>query len=267
MSNNGKLIAAVTGATGAIGYAIAETIARKPGWEVVLIVRDEVRGKEVARKLRSVTRNSVIHVKMADLGSAAAIMALRAEWEGPLHALVNNAALTPRRREETEEGVEAQWGVNVLGYWRMSNVFRDVLAASAPSRLVNVASYWAGGLDLADPEFRQRAYDNDSAYRQSKQADRMLSVMLADDWRDSGISVNACHPGDVNSRLSNNLGFGGSASPEDGADTPAWLATNPEAGKISGKWVSRRNAERETFADDTEMMSGLRQILDHFNSR
>ena len=256
------MIAAVTGATGAIGYAIAGNIARRSGWEVVLIVRDTVRGEEAVRKLRSATKNTGIHVKTADLGSAAAIRALRAEWDGPLHALVNNAALTPRRREETEEGVEAQWGVNVLGYWRMANAFHDVLSASVPSRLVNVASYWAGGLNLSDPEFKRRTYDNDSAYRQSKQADRMRSVMLADDWKESGISVNACHPGDVNSRLSNNLGFGGSASPEDGADTPAWLAADPEAGVLSGKWVSGRYAERETFADDNKMMAGLRELLD-----
>lgn len=264
MSREEKRIAVVTGATGAIGYAIARDIACRPGWGLVLIVRDTAKGEEAAGKLKAAAKNPDIHVRTADLGSAISIRALRADWEGPIHALVNNAADTPRQREETREGVEVQWGVNVLGYWRMANEFRDVLADSAPSRLVNVASYWAGGLNLSDPEYRRRQYDNDSAYRQSKQADRMMSVMLADDWKDSGISVNACHPGDVNSRLSNNLGFGGSTSAEDGADTPAWLAADPEAGEINGKWVSSRKAENEKFAEDSGMMSGLYQLLVHY---
>jgi NAD(P)-dependent dehydrogenase (short-subunit alcohol dehydrogenase family) len=53
------------------------------------------------------------------------------------------------------------------------------------------------------------------------------------------ITINACHPGDVNSELSNNLGFGGSESPEQGAATPVWLATAEEISEISGKYFER----------------------------
>jgi NAD(P)-dependent dehydrogenase (short-subunit alcohol dehydrogenase family) len=79
--------------------------------------------------------------------------------------------------------------------------------------VVNVASYWAGGLDLGDLELERRRYDNDAAYRQSKQADRMLSVAFAERLRDAGVTANACHPGDVVSTLSRNLGFGGHETP------------------------------------------------------
>ncbi len=265
MNTKDNKIAIVTGATGAIGYAIAENIARRPNWEVVMIVRDPTRGEDAAQKLRESTGNPGIDIKIADMGSAASIKTLRANWEGPVHALVNNAALTPRKREETVEGLESQWGVNVIGYWRMAMAFKDILAAASPSRLVNVASSWAGGLNLIDPEFRRRPYNNDSAYRQSKQANRLMSFLLADEWMESGISVNACHPGEVSSRLSNNLGFGGSTSPEDGADTPAWLAADPEAKGINGKWVSSRTAVTEEFATDTNLMIGLWQLFHHFN--
>jgi NAD(P)-dependent dehydrogenase (short-subunit alcohol dehydrogenase family) len=248
MESLNRRVAAVTGATGAIGYAIAESIARLPGWEVVLIVRDRSRGESSAEKISRTTGNDAIRVETADLGATADISALREKWSGPLHSLVNNAAVTPRRREQTIEGIEAQWAVNVLGYWRMAKAFRSVLSESSPSRLVNVASYWAGGLDLDDPEFKRRRYDNDSAYRQSKQADRMLSVLLADSWNKDGISVNACHPGDVRSRLSQNLGFGGSQTPDQGADTPSWLATAEDAANIHGMWVSSRSAGAEPFA-------------------
>ena len=116
MENLNKRVAAVTGATGAIGCAIAESIARLPNWEVVLIVRDRPRGEFTAEKISRTTGNGAIRIEIADLGVASDIASLRGNWRGPLHALVNNAAVTPPEREQTAEGVEAQWGVNVLGY-------------------------------------------------------------------------------------------------------------------------------------------------------
>ena len=255
-------MAAVTGATGVIGRAIAEAIARRPDWAVVLVVRDAGRGAEAVDAVRDSTGNPDVSLALADLGLAADIAALRRAWEGPLHALVNNAGATPRSRRETAEGVEVQWGVNVLGYWRMARAFRDVLAASAPSRLVNVASYWAGGLDLDDPEFRRRRYDNDDAYRQSKQADRMMSLILAEAWAEVGIAVNACHPGDVRSRLAANLGFGGAQSASQAADTPAWLAVDPEADGLRARWVSGRMPGREPYADSD--LAGLERLLESY---
>lgn len=264
MDVRNKKVAVVTGGTGAIGSAIAEKIAGLPDWKVVLVVRDRIRGEETAGEIRRNTGNPDVGFRVADLGSGASIKAMREGWDGPVHALINNAASAPRRREETVEGVEAQWGINVVGYWRMALAFKDLLTAAAPSRIINVASYWAGGLNLTDPEFRRRPYNNDAAYRQSKQANRLMSVILSGEWNDFGISVNACHPGDVNSHLSNNLGFGGSETPEEGADTPCWLATAAEASGISGKWVNSRKAGNDEFAMDAGMMTGLWQLLHHY---
>jgi NAD(P)-dependent dehydrogenase (short-subunit alcohol dehydrogenase family) len=94
--------------------------------------------------------------------------------------------------------------------------------------VVNVASYWAGGLQLNDLEFRFRRYDNDTAYRQSKQADRMLTRAFATHFANRNVTVNSCHPGDVRSKLSGVLGFGGYETPVQGAATPLYLATSPD---------------------------------------
>lgn len=56
----------------------------------------------------------------------------------------------------------------------------------------------------------------------------MLTVAFATRLAPYGITINACHPGNVNSRLSNDLGIGGQTSPAEGADTPVWLATDPQ---------------------------------------
>jgi len=129
---------------------------------------------------------------------------------------------------------------------------------------VEVASYWAGGLDLSDLEFTRRAYDNGAAYRQSKQANRMLAVAWAESLKNEGITVNACHPGDVNSQLSNNLGFGGSQSPDQGAETPVWLATGAMGGQVSGKYFEQKRESRCRFGENREAVQALFQICQRY---
>ncbi len=139
----------------------------------------------------------------------------------------------------------------------MTEAFQPILAASAPARIVNVASYWAGDLDLADLDFKKRPYRNGEAYRQSKQANRMLTVAFAERLQGLGITVNACHPGEVNSTLSNNLGFGGHDSPDDGARTPVWLATDPVGGQVTGKYFADFRQVPCSFAGNRKAIEAL----------
>lgn len=249
----------VTGATGAIGKAIARQLADWEGHQVVLTGRDEARTRQATEEIQRITGNNQVSYRLVDLSRQHEIIALAESWEGPLHVLVNNAGATPRTRQETPEGIELQFATNVLGYFWMIQAFQPILARSAPARVVNVASYWAGDLDLGDLEFKRRRYRNGTAYRQSKQANRMLTAAFARRLADLDISVNACHPGDVNSRLSNNLGFGGHESPDDGADTPVWLATDPIGRRISGGYFESRQQSRDRFMENEKAVEALYQ--------
>jgi len=202
----------------------------------VLGCRDEAKARRARAEIIRRTNNPRVRYEIVDVSRHASVKELASRWQGPLHVLVNNAADTPRRRTETADGLEVQFATNVLGYLWMVQELSDVLKRSAPARVVNVASYWAGGLDISDLQFRQRRYDNDSAYRQSKQADRMLAVALAERLGPFGVSVNACHPGDVHSNLSHSLGFGGHETADQAAATPAWLATDPIGQQRTGKY-------------------------------
>lgn len=250
-------VALVTGATGAIGKAIARRIANTPGYKVVLLARNEVKAAAVVEELRRDSGNPEIHYELADLSSNKDILALAQGWQEPLHVLVNDAAETPRERKVTREGIERQFATNVLGYFRMIQIFTPLLSVSSPARVVNVASYWAGGLDITDLEFERRAYDNDSAYRQSKQANRMLTVAFAKRLKPQGITVNACHPGDVRSKLASDLGFGGHETPDQGAQTPAWLATDAIGGELTGKYFEHRRQTRCRFSEDQTAIEAL----------
>jgi NAD(P)-dependent dehydrogenase (short-subunit alcohol dehydrogenase family) len=138
--------------------------------------------------------------------------------------------------------------------------FEEILKASSPARVVNVASYWAGGLRLDDLQFASRRYDNDHAYRQSKQADRMLTVAFARRFASHTITVNVCHSGDVNSTLSNDLGFGGHESPDQGASTPVWLATEPVGQEMTGKYFEHKQETGCRFGQNLEEVEKLFQI-------
>lgn len=254
---SGKQVAIVTGATGAIGRAIARQLALRPEFAVVLAARNAQKAEQAVTEIQKATGSQAVRYALVDLSRKASIEALAELWEGPLHVLVNNAGATPRRREETPEGIEAQFATNVLGYFWMVQAFAEALKAGTPSRVVNVASYWAGGLELDDLEFRRRGYDNDSAYRQSKQADRMLTVAFATRLRPHGISVNACHPGDVNSTLSNNLGFGGHETPDQGAATPVWLATEPVGIEETGRYFEHGRMSACRFSEDADAVEAL----------
>jgi NAD(P)-dependent dehydrogenase (short-subunit alcohol dehydrogenase family) len=204
--------------------------------------------------------------ELADLSRQASIRALAQRWEGSLDVLVNNAAIAPRRRMHTPEGIEMQFATNVLGYAWMIEALGEHLRQGSDARVINVASYWAGGLDLEDLEFKRRPYDNDAAYRQSKQADRMLSVAFARRLQPFGIKVNACHPGDVRSTLSNSLGFGGNQSADAGATTPVWLATSETGGRHTGRYFEYQREVSCTFGEDLDAVEALYAACQSFGS-
>ncbi len=85
----------------------------------------------------------------------------------------------------------------------------------------------------------------------------MLTVAFAARLKPHGITVNVCLSGDVNSRLSNDLGFGGYATPDEGARTPVWLATSPVGQSETGKYFEQMREVRCRFGEDLAAVEGL----------
>ena len=258
MKSNQAKTAIITGAYGAIGKAISRRMAEE-GYRTTLVGRDEGRGRSCAEEIFRVTGNKQVFFEQVDLSRKISIQSFASRWKGPLDVLINNAAWSPRKRTETPEGIEAQFATNVLGYYWMILSFLESLKQAPGARIVNVASYYAGGMDLDDPEFKKKRYNNDTAYQQSKQADRMLTVAFAERLKPFGITVNSCHPGDVNSKVSNDLGFGGHETPDQGAATPVFLATSQTVKNVTGKYFSDR---RETFCEFSGDRRAIERLFD-----
>lgn len=244
-----KKRAVITGAYGVIGRAISEMMAEK-GFSLVLVGRDKEKMENIAEKISASTGESEIEAFGVDLSRKEAIMDFAKGLKSNVDVLINNAGTTPVQRLETPEGIEMQWATNVLGYlWMMDAIIPKMKEGA---RIVNVASFYAGGLNINDTEFTNRPYDNDTAYRQSKQANRMLSAFYAHKLKSKGITVNSCHPGEISSKLSNNLGFSFPDPPRKGADTPVWLATSNEVEGITGKYFQYRKEIPCRFSADDE---------------
>ncbi len=240
---DGKVVI-VTGATSGLGRWAAESIARLGG-EVCIVGRDPER-TERARTEISAASGSAVGADVADLSSlveTAAFAGRFAAGHDRLDALVLNAGALTHTYTVTGEGSELTLSTQVLSQFLLLRLLRPLLEASAPSRVILVAS---GGMytepldvDALDPE--PAAYDGTKAYARCKRA----QVVLAEEWTrhllDTGVTVNAMHPGwaDTPGLRSALPGFSRVVgpllrTPEEGADTIVWLAAAPEVADASG---------------------------------
>lgn len=260
-------VAIVTGANTGIGKEVARNLGRF-GATVVMACRSRERGDQALRELAADVGDRFV-LKMVDLSSQKSIRSFASqitEQFDRLDILVNNAGIWPTERHLSVDGIEMTWATNVLGYFLLTNELLDLLQASAPARVVNVASAFAGGLDLSDPQFETRPFKGGRAYSQSKQANRMLTWTLAERMEEADVTANAVHPGGVGTELGrDHKGVFGflmntyfrflAKSAQNGADTATWLAASSGAEGVSGKFWTNRKSKRRTFYDVTAMKS------------
>jgi NAD(P)-dependent dehydrogenase (short-subunit alcohol dehydrogenase family) len=243
----------VTGPTSGIGAEIALQLAGL-GAHVVLACRDADKGAATLAAIREKTGSRQLSVLLVDTSSQASIRQFARELEskyGRLDVLVNNGGVNLRKRQLSVDGIECVFATNVLGYDLLTRELLGLLRAQAPSRVVNVASTFAGNLDLDDLEFTRRAYDPVKAYQQSKACDRLLTWAFARRFEGSGVTFNAMCPGLVQTGLYRDtapplrlmlkvIGAFHGRSVQQGADTAVWLASAPEVAGVSGKLFELR---------------------------
>ena len=223
-------VAVVTGASSGIGEAIVQRLARE-GWTVVAAARRTERLEELARTISASGAPGQVLAATLDVRDVASVDALAAavrEAHGACHLLVCNAGIGGGRlsgREDLEDALDVI-DVNLAGTLRCCAAFADLLAESAPSQVVNVASV-AGKLGLGP-----------AAYVASKFGMVGFSEALGAAWRGRGITVTQLNPGFVHTE-----GF-----PQTWADgTPAArLVVGPEVVAAALSRAVRRRREEVT---------------------
>jgi NAD(P)-dependent dehydrogenase (short-subunit alcohol dehydrogenase family) len=251
MTDLGGKTVMITGASSGIGRAAALELARM-GPDLVLVCRNRERGERALEEIRTETGNDRLSLLIADLSSQAQIRTLAKDYlasDRPLHVLLNNAGVIMLRRTETVDGIETTFAVNHLGYFLLTVLLLDRIKASAPARIVNVASHAhasAGGpLDFDDLEGRKR-YGSMRNYGISKLANILFTRELARRLAGSGVTANSLHPGFVGSNFAKNNGLLArigmallrpvARSPEKGAETAVYLCSSPEVEGVTGKY-------------------------------
>ncbi len=273
---NPETFVLLTGATSGIGLSATGKIART-GATLTLVGRDQAKLDRTVAALRRESGNDRITGLRADLSSIAETRALAEAYKARhdrLHVLLNNAGAIFTERRETAEGVERTFALNHMAYFELTRGLLDLMRASAPARIVNVASeLHAKGEMHFDDLGLSRGFSPLKAYCQSKLANVMFSFDLAERLKDSGVTVNALHPGIVASRfgktnrslvgrvtaavlwtMQNLAGVG----VDEGSDTLVHLASAPEVEGETGKyWYKRAVTETSPAAQDRAQWARL----------
>lgn len=199
------------------------------------------------------------HVDVAalDLADLASVRAFCDGWDGPLDALVANAAIMALpTHQRSAQGWELQLATNYLGHFALVTGLRPALRAAPRSRVVLLSSsaHLQGGFDFEDLHFERRPYEPFVAYAQSKAADVLLAVGISRRWAEDGISANACAPGFIHTNLARHLAAelmqasgvmdaDGNLitpdyfkTPEQGAATSTLLAASPLLEGVTGRY-------------------------------
>lgn len=258
----------ITGATDGLGRALATELAAS-GASLLIHARDEGRAAETVAEIRSVTGNGNLEPVIADFSSLEQVRALAEsvsrEWDR-LDALVNNAGIGTTlpgagSRMESQDGYELRFAVNYLSGFLLTHRLVELLAASAPARIVNVSSAGQAPIDF-DDVMLEHGYSGTRAYAQSKLAQVMFTIDLAEELRDRGVTVNCLHPATYMPTKMVLHARGEGVSPlEDGVRATVRLVASPELDGVAGRYFNGEvESDPHPQAHDAAARAELRRI-------
>jgi len=255
-------IGIVTGANSGIGKVTALALA-KQGFTVVMMCRNRAKAEAAQKEIVRLSGNPQVEMIWVDFASQRQIREAAAQFlsmHDCLDVLVNNAGfLASDKRQLTEDGIEATFAVNHLGYFLLTGLLMPALEKAATqngeARVVCVASeahrYAPFNLDNVQLE---RGYSGIKAYCISKLCNILFTAELARRVAGKNITANSLHPGAVNSGFAQNtpgwfawlfkIAKPFLMSEEEGAETSIYLATSPEVKGISGGYFYKKRLRR-----------------------
>ena len=273
--------ALITGATSGLGLAAARRLAEM-GARLTLVGRSKSKLKAAVAELQAQTGNDRIAFEVADLSLMSEVHALGDRLlarDEPIDMLINNAGALFNPRQQTAEGFEKSFALLLLSPFILTERLHPLLGKTESPRVVNVLSggMYTQKIDVNDLQSQKGRYSGSVAYARAKRGLMILTEEWAERWSDSGIVVNAMHPGWADTpgvetalpafyRATRRV----LRTPEEGADTAVWLAASTEAARVSGKfWLDREqhpshvsNGTRETASERRQLLVTLAELRD-----
>lgn len=261
-------ICIITGATSGVGLAAARRIA-KGGADLILVCRNPDKASKVKEELEGEYEIEVdlVFADFSDLNQVRQAAALILERYLRVDVLINNAGLHSTSRELTADGIELVFYVNHLASFLLTRLLLNRILASSPARIlyINSQGHRFGGLDLTDLNWEKRRYWGLKSYGASKVAQLLTIWEFAEQLADSGVTINAMHPGSVTSNIGMNNGFlyrfykryllsPFLKNPELSGEAIYYLIAAPEMANVSGKFFNQTIEEKPaSFALDREV--------------
>lgn len=273
--------ALITGGTGGIGQHTAIGLA-KLGAHVVVTGRDKARGELGVAAIQRASGNPNVELLLGDLSVQAQVRqladAVKARYNR-LDLLINNAGLLETRRRLTDDGIEADFAVNVLAPFLLTHLLRDLLVASQPARVINLSGGLPQAIDLANLQ-AERSFVGLPHYSHTKSAMHAMSISFAEQLAGSGVTLNVCYPGGARTAMTTAMTpdvmpaplrllwplFGlmmredGGRSAAKAARSSIFLASSPAVAAISGAYFdteSRQKPFQPRQANDPQVRAAI----------
>ncbi|HEY8364098.1 MAG: SDR family oxidoreductase [Bacilli bacterium] len=248
----------ITGSNSGIGKETALELAKR-GHTIVMVCRNEEKGKKAQEEIIKSTGNENIHLMLCDLSSFANVKRFCEEFKnkfGYLDVLINNAGVMTYEREVTKDDFELHFQVNYLSPFLLTNLLLDRIRPGG--RIINLSSmaHRAGKIHFDDINL-EKDFTMLKAYAQAKLAVILFTHYLAKQLIDKRITVNCVHPGVIIS----NLGIYNDrkvlrwllqrlkwmfSSPKKGAKTPIYLADSNEVSNITGEYFYHKKVKKSS---------------------
>ncbi len=240
MSDHDQRIALVTGANRGLGFAICRQLAQR-GIAVILASRDFDKGQAACTKLNR-EGFDVCHTVQLDVNSEDSIQSTMEQLSrsfGRLDILVNNAGIVVDDKatilDMKADVLQTTLKTNFYGPLALCQGCIPIMRADNYGRIVNISSTLGSLADITDVDSLYSGSQT-PAYRLSKTLLNGLTALIAREVKDDNILVNSVCPGWIRTDMG---GSQAPLSPEEGADTPVWLATLPDDGPSGGFFRER----------------------------
>ncbi|MFK7786450.1 MAG: SDR family NAD(P)-dependent oxidoreductase [Crocinitomicaceae bacterium] len=269
----GEKIAVMTGATSGFGQVVAKHLV-KTRHKLVFLARTDAKAKELINELSANGSGSVDYI-LCDLSSLNSISEACSELlkrYNRIDLLILNAGLWNSNYQESKDGVEETFQVNLLAPVIMFQKLKNLIPRNEGAKvLITASTLHQGTIKYDDIEFRKN-FSGFKAYRQSKLGVILISRFWAKLPEFSGISFYSIHPGVVRTRIAERAGWFSrmffkliGSSLEKGARTHIHLIDQPASKLTSGEYYAKSKitrAAKETY--DLQNASKLFEALNPY---
>ena len=265
MNMHGKTVL-ITGSTDGVGRYVAAQLAAA-GAKVLIHGRDQARAKTLADEIRGRghTEPTFYQADLSSLAGARQLAAAVLADHKRLDVFISNAGIGSRtlgiERRTGADGFELRFAVNYLSGLLLAYLLLSLLKASAPSRIVNVASLGQHPIDFDDVMIT-KGYSGSRAYAQSKLAQIMFTIDLARELAGTGVTVNSLHPATyMNTTMVREGGITPISTVEQGGEAILHLAQGDDmAGKTGLFFNGMQQAQANPQAYDEAARARLRKL-------